>query len=587
MQSKAPAVDCVEEAKAAAKRDDCPTLQRIAKARVESADEPLFKALTSCGLTLDFPMQELQLDEDGFNYPCFPPREQLETLAQKGYFYRVLGLPIAYAEHVLPNFWNKFRALQPEHDIFSQERDWAHLIPYYLHGDGGRTYKKDAIMILTMFSAFGSGTARNPVELQPVPGKDPKRPRSDHGISFKPGVNLRGNTLTCRFLFAAMKCEYYKKKMHRFTSLLDQWGDFLGSLFTDGFVHDGEVWRVAVLGLTGDAPFLREAGMHNRSFSNVRKSDRSRAALPGVCWMCAAGKTGGPPFEDTSIRAAWTLTTGQNNILPWEEPSPLLQHLPVNDSDLASFYRPDLFHVFHAGLGKDFTASAIVYIAKTLFKQRKLQRSLDDLNAALKVFLQTTKERLNFAQFTLDSLGYYSGRVYPKGHWSKNMDTATVSKFVEHVCMEHATDVSRDAILSLILEACGAIHHFMYIVFSASFFLSESEGWQLISAGHAFLSCYTAVSKKAFDRGLCLFSLKPVLHLFAHIVFTALQQYKTSSDSVINPAAESTFMAEDLVGRISRLSRRVSAKKHGRKIMYRYMVACQFHLSNPDGLLEV
>ena len=50
-----------------------------------------------------------------------------------------------------------------------------------------------------------------------------------------------------------MKCEFYKKKFHRFKSLLDQWGQLLGSLFTDGFAHGGEVWKVAVLGITGDA----------------------------------------------------------------------------------------------------------------------------------------------------------------------------------------------------------------------------------------------------------------------------------------------------------------------------------------------
>lgn len=213
--------------------------------------------------------------------------------------------------------------------------------------------------------------------------------------------------------------------------------------------------------------------------------------------------------------------------------------------------------------------------------------ALEDVNEALKGFLQTTKQSLHFAHFTLDNLGYYSSRTFQKGHWSKNMDTATVSKFVEHVCMERTTEVSQDPILSLILEACGAIHHFMHIVFSASFFLTESEAWQMISAGHAFLSCYTAVAKKAFDGGYCLFALKPVLHLFAHIVFGALQQFKASSGCVINPIAESTFMAENLVGRISRLSRRVSAKKHGTKIFYRYMVACQFHMSNPDGLLDI
>lgn len=108
---KAPAVDCVEEAKAAAKRDSCPTLKRIASARVESVDEPLFKALSSCELTLDFPIEELKLDDDGFMYPCFPPRGQLEVLAAKGYFHRVLGLPVAYSEYVLPNFWINYQGL--------------------------------------------------------------------------------------------------------------------------------------------------------------------------------------------------------------------------------------------------------------------------------------------------------------------------------------------------------------------------------------------------------------------------------------------------------------------------------------------
>ena len=42
-----------------------------------------------------------------------------------------------------------------------------------------------------------------------------------------------------------------------------------------------------------------------------------------------------------------------------------------DDSDLASVFRPDLFHVFHAGLGKDFTASATVYIY--IYSQGALQ----------------------------------------------------------------------------------------------------------------------------------------------------------------------------------------------------------------------
>ena len=57
--------------------------------------------------------------------------------------------------------------------------------------------------------------------------------------------------------------------------------------------------------------------------------------------------------------------------------------------------------------------------------------------------------------------------------------------------------------------------------------------------------------------------MKPKIHSLAHIVRTAYLQYQAGS-FCINPIAESTFMCEDFVGRISRLSRRVSAKQHGK-----------------------
>ena len=579
-------MDCIEEAKAASRKDDCETLKRIARGHAQDADNPLFNALAACGLAMDFKRVELQLDQS-FSYPCFPPKEMLETIASSGFFNKILGVPIAYSDGALPRFWHTYRKIFPNHEIFHQQPpvDFSHLLPYYLHGDGGRTYKKDSIMILSMFSAFGEGTARSPVNLEPVPGKGPKRPfRADDG-SFRPGVNLKGNPFTNRYLFTAMKTEFYKKSRHRFTALLDAWGKYLEKLFHEGFTFNGEVWRVAILGLTGDAPFLREAGNHVRSFSNVRKSARSTALLKGVCYLCAAGRTNGPPFEDIRLTAAeWTKTCGPNNLLPWDEPSPLLHYLPVNDTDVAGFFKPDLFHVFHAGLGKDYAASCLVYLCKSIYKQRRIDTSLQLLNADFRQFLQDTKEKCNFRQFSFEMLGYESSRSYPKGHWSKNMDTATVCKFVEHACVKYVFDFPDDECIAVIIDACGAIHQFMTIVFTGSFFLTEQEAWQMISSGHAFLLNYVKLARLSFNMSLCLFALKPVMHMFAHILHTALQQFRLCSTGVINPCAEATFMSEDYIGRIARISRRVSARKHGLKIMYRYMVSVKHFLQHPDGL---
>lgn len=480
------------------------------------------------------------------------------------------------------------RKLYPRHDIFNQHPpvDYSHLLPFYLHGDGRRTYKKDPILILSMFPACGDGTSKNTAELQPV-----KRPRlsasassrpTEGCITYEPGVNMLGNSLTDRFLFTAMKAELYKDKRSRFTCLLDTWGKHLGQLFNEGFCFNGETWKVAVLGLTGDAPFLREAGNHIRSFSNVGKS-ATATRLKGVYWLCTAGKSGGPPFEDVRVTADWTKHCGPHNPLPWDTPGPLLAHLPVNEDDVASFYKPDMFHVMHAGVLKDFSASALIYICKSVCKQRNIQLSMAKINEQLQEFLQDNKgERLNFKRFTLDLLGYVSSRSFPFGHWNKNMDTATVCKFVQYLCEKNPAKVGEDSILESILDVCSAVGHFMHIVFSAAFFLTESEGWQMIQSGHAFLQSYVRLARKSHAARMCIFSLKPKLHYFAHIIFTALQQFQSDSGSVISPIAESTFMAEDFVGEISRLSRRVSEKQQGRKVLYRYMVAASNQLCNRE-----
>ena len=311
----------------------------------------------------------------------------------------------------------------------------------------------------------------------------------------------------------------------------------------------------------------------------MRKSHKSKTILPGVCWLCIAGQTHGPPYEDVRIaRAAWTETCGSNNELPWVQPGPLLRHLHLDELNIAGFYKPDLFHVYHAGVGKDFAASAIVYAMKTFYKRKNIKESLALINQEIKLYLKETKQSMNFATFTFEMLGYGSARTFPVGHWSKNMDTATVATFAEHLCIKNAIHFPDDMVRQRIVEAAGCINHFFHVVFEAGFYLSETESWQMIQSGQQFLLNFVALAESTYNMGMCLFAMKPKMHSFAHIIHTALQQFRLDSQSVINPVAESTFMCEDFIGRVSRLSRRVSPKSQGLKTMYRYMVAVHYHL---------
>lgn len=572
---------------AASKRDDCPTLHKIASIRLEDADTPLFKALLGCGQALNVRVQNIMLGEEKLEYPCLNPKDMIHAIAHRGCIHKIIGMPLERAHDGLKAFWERFRVAFPEHEVFQCGlQDYGNVIPYYLHGDGGRTFKKDSIMIASMFPCLGMGTSKRPVaDMQPSQtgpqNRGTKRRLHDPKLDeVAMGVNMLGSSLGNRFLLTAIHNDYIKADKTVFYDLMNFWGRELADLFNVGFQHAGHTFKVAILGMTGDAPFLRDAGLMTRSFSNVRKSSTAQTLLPGVCHLCAAGKSNGPPYEDLDfLSAEWVATMGRRNILPWDEPSPLFSHLPAEQNDLANFFKGDLFHIYYAGVGKDFCASSLVYMLQGVLKQRSKEDSMQFLNQELQRFQKShTCERVHFGKLTWDLLGYKGPRIYPFAKWSKGMDTGKVTKLIEWLTEEHVHGDAQDTMLTLIRDACVSMGVFLRTLFASGFFLEMDDAHRAISAGYTFLKIYGELAKQSYKLGKCLYKLKPKGHGLSHLVLAMFQQHKLGA--VCNPIAFSTFQCEDFVGRVARLSRRVSPRVQGLKTLYRYLTAVEHALVN-------
>lgn len=567
----------------AAKRDSCPVLQRIAAIRLDDADTPLFKTLLKCGEALNIPITNVKLGASNMSYPVLLPKDVLESVAkQTGCVHRLLGVQPSRAPETFLQFWKTYRLAYPNHEIFQMgfsDSDFSNIAPYFLHGDGGRTFKKDSILICSMFPAMGAGTSKCYV---PDMAKPQSRKRSREAAMADPsevvmGINLLGNSLGNRFLFVAMHNKFIKEDRTIFYDLLHLWAKEMGKLLTEGFNCGGHTYKLAVLGLVGDAPFLRDAGLMNRSFNNIRKSETSTANLPGVCHLCSAGKTNGPHYEDLNILSAdWTSTTGFRNWLPWDEPSPLLAYLPIEQQDQANFFKGDLFHIWYAGVGKDFCGSSLIYMLRTVMNKGSKSESMQFLNQELRRFQQSERtEAVHFGKFSWDLLDYDGPRNFPQGKWSKGMDTGKVTKFIEFLVpnylLEH--DDGHQAMLALIKDACGFIGTFLRTILAAGIFLTEEQAYRSISAGYSFLMTYQKLAKLALSLKKALFKLKPKCHALAHLILEMLVQYRKNPKAVCNPTSFSTFMCEDFIGHIARLSRRVSPRIQGQKLAYRYLTA--------------
>ena len=560
------------DAQAAIKADPCEVLAKIAQFPLSNADQPLYDLLFKHGLALPLPFSWAKAGKV-YRYPYLNPKEQLEVLSEN-YFHRVLGVPVSLAEQALAQFWAKFRSIHPNHDLFRNHADisFHKLIPYYLHGDGGRGFKKDPIEIMSMFPALGSGSRSRKIDLN-------SKRKAEGPIEL--GINLTGNSGATRFMFTVLSSLVGKNDSTIFDDLMAIWARSLKSLFEDGFQAHGSTWRIMILGFTGDSPFVKKVGKLTRSFNNVRKAHTSTKPQKGCCWLCHAGYELPAeevcfPFEHLGYTSPkWLATTKLNNPAPWVGDGGALLPCMLLDRDdtPAAFFRADFFHVFHAGVGKDFVSSALMYAIKALFGLGSVSKDMEELNARLNFWMKTEKKRLHCGHLTEDLLGYSSTREFPEGKWSKNMDSSTLMGFIVYLLQrpEFNSKVEQDSILKQILSSANAMGRVVRTALGAEFFMSSEDCEIVAESGHEFLLGYADLVAQCHARELCLFKLRPKVHYLNHIFLRVYEEW-LSSGTATNPLAEATFMSEDFVGRTARLSRKISTRAVATKTLQRYLL---------------
>ena len=279
----------------------------------------------------------------------------------------------------LAEFWENFRGEQPTHEVFDHGHfiDYSSLVPLYLHGDGGRTYKRDELMVIQFQPALGFGS------------------RLSHPNKFgqQTGINLQGHSFTTRFLTGVMPKQMYRDSLDVFDNFMVHTMSSLESLYYQGLqLPHGRVPRFLVVGLKGDLPFLAKAGHLNRTFSNIRKAPERPTSKPlvGCCWMCGAGSPN-IPFEDFGTAPRWLGTCGANNALPWHSMPPWFDHVPAHvHEDRGSFFKLDILHIYHLGVGRDFGGSSLTVLLDEVYQGDSLPAKLQAMNVDLRRFCSST-----------------------------------------------------------------------------------------------------------------------------------------------------------------------------------------------------
>ena len=509
------------------------------------------------------------------------------------------------AEALCATFWDKYQLFHPQHIIYStySAEERKRVLPICLHGDKGRGHGKNPVFVFSFESCFGlprkvrlagsrsdrakerrasqkrvhggrlSWTCRQRAQehvAERLPTENNcslKRRKLDNG-KFVEALqhNSRGSTLLTRFLISAIPSKVFKANPKVVETLLEKIAEDLSVLFHEGIVLANKgVYKAAIVGVKGDYEFLVEAGSFERHYGHVG----SRQEL-AMCPECHAGQPG-LHYEDFSDHPPWSSTRYLTE--PWSE-EPAIMKVPFALSKRPQLFRRDMFHTLKYGFCRDLAAGLLILLGDLTYFDFTPTDSLSvdsRLERAYSLFSMwcaaegrsTTLKKFSKASATFPWLG------------GKGADTVLCMMFLQVMAANFKRDArhpSHIPLLQAVEEILLGGLDFLGVMHSHDLFLPASCARFMFRSGLKLLRGYAFLASFCLQRGMKLFSLRPKTHYFHHTLMEMEEQLAAGHKWILSPAIFNCESNEDYIGRISRLSRKVSPKICSQRVIDRYLV---------------
>ena len=442
---------------AKAEVEDNPTassaIRQFASIRTKDAEKKAHEVLKEHDLTVRVPIERMDLDGPLKCHKSFPYikfSSWVRFLWDTGRLARALCACSDFVamSQKLEVFWKRYRGIYPSHKIFQMEADGLvdlrYVIPVYSHSDEGRSQKHMPLWVLSVHGAVGRGT-----QCFLSKNKD-KIPLHRSGLA----LNFIGATWTTQFMHSCMLRRAYKKTPKVLDEVVEAFSADMADLLLNGVAKDGCVIRVAHLGTKGDLPALGTLGHMEHTFRNAPKASKSQKACEGICWMCCGGKEAPPavPYEDFSTSPLWEATLGQQEIWKGETP-PILLGVPLQDDELWSFYKTDVWHNFHMGVAKYWAAGSLVGMLENIpmWEDATMEERLQSLNADYHGFCLRKKVSPVVDELGRETLGWPTAGTCPCGSWNKGSASTHFMAYLDDFVSRHQDACKNHPLLSAIV----------------------------------------------------------------------------------------------------------------------------------------
>ncbi|CAL1172992.1 unnamed protein product [Cladocopium goreaui] len=339
-----------------------------------------------------------------------------------------------------------------------------------------------------------------------------------------------------------------------------------------------DVFRICILGVKGDAPYLSKVAHFYRSYNTFAKRGDERGPPKGCCPYCLAGTSLCAAEEIATATPKWLPTVAVK--LPWTREPAIIKHLMHDRGDPASFFKSDIWHVFHLGFGRSWISSVIQLLLPFL-PCSNLDEKWDYLTDHYMQWCRANNKQSHVSRISayLVSYGDATGAM---GNWHKGALTTNLSQWLVDLLGSEGRDP--DGLLVKCREATFRVNSLFSTLYKAGAFLGESECAHVAEQGLRFLAVYAELALRMYRANRqFLFPLYPKLHIWHHLILT-VKQSGERNQSAINPAMYACQIDEDLIGKASRLSRRVNIRKVASRTLERYLAAAYAAFSKEGWL---
>ena len=268
--------------------------------------------------------------------------------------------------------------------------------------------------------------------------------------------------------------------------------------------------------------------------------------------------------------------------VPWDPmwPPPLSQ-IPFSESFPASLYRRDMFHIVKHGFGREVAASVVILLCHLAYfdSEQDTKNIVDRLHRGymlFKLWCLANSKTPSLKNFTKANL-HMTGSPFPY-LGGKGSDTTLVLMFLQFfipMCQREMKHPDHRDILGAVMQLTESLLNFISLQYSHDLWLPTKCAEFMYLEGLVALRAYNYAAQHGMDMGKPLFGLRPKFHSLAETVFETKQGVANGHPYILTPLTFSCEGNEDFIGRVARISRRVSSRTCTLRTLQRYGVA--FH----------